>query len=68
MQFAIVKNVRFVALFAVTASSLALQGATGDFRVLVRLADAAIESYNRAVSDWARNTLERINPTFPRCF
>jgi hypothetical protein len=68
MQFTIARHGRHVALFAVIASSLALLGATGTFRVLVRLGNAAIESYDRAVSDWARNTLERLNPTFPRCF
>jgi len=68
MQFAIVKHGRYVALFAVTASSLALLGATGGSRMLVQLGDAAIGSYNRAVSDWAQNALERLDPTYPHCF
>ena len=60
MQFTIARHGRSVAIFAVIASSLALLGATGGFRMLVQLGDAAI--------DWARNTLERLNPTYPRCF
>jgi hypothetical protein len=68
MQFAIARHGRYVALFAVTASSLALLEATGGFRMLVQLGDAAIGSYNRAVSDWAQNTLERLDPTYPHCF
>jgi hypothetical protein len=67
MQFTIAGHGRYVALSVVIASSLAVLGATGGFRVLVRLGDAAIESYNQAVSDWARNFVERLNPTFPRC-
>ena len=68
MQFIIARHGRYVALFAVLASSLALLGATGGFRMLVQLGDTAIESYDRAISDWAQNTLERLNPTFPPCF
>jgi len=68
MQFAIAKHGRYVALFAVTASSLALLGATGGFRMLVQRGDAVIGSCNRAVSDWAQNTLERLDPTYPHCF
>jgi len=60
MQSTIAKHGRHVALSAVIASSLALLGATGGFRMLVQLGDAAI--------DLARNTLERLNPTYPRCF
>jgi hypothetical protein len=68
VQFTIAKHGRYVVLFAVIASSLALLGATGGARRLAQLGDAAVESYNRAVSDWARNFVERLNPTFPRCF
>ena len=68
MQFTIARHGRSVAIFAVIASSLALLGATGGFRVLVQLGDAALESCDRAISDWAQNTLERLNPTYPRCF
>jgi len=68
MQSTIAKHGRHVALSAVIASSLALLGATGGFRMLVQLGDAAIESYNQAVSDWARNFVERLNPTYPHCF
>jgi hypothetical protein len=68
MQSTIDKHGRYVALSAVIASALALLGTTGGFRLLVQLGDAAIESYDRAISDWARNTLERLTPTFPRCF
>jgi hypothetical protein len=68
MQFTIVRHGRHVVLFAVVVSSSALLGATGGFRMLVQLSDAAIESYDRAISDWAENTLERLNPSFPRCF
>lgn len=68
MQSTIARHGRYVVVSAVITSSLALLGTTGGFRVLVQLGDAAIESYDRAISDWARNTLERLNPTFPRCF
>jgi hypothetical protein len=68
MQSTIARHGRYVVVSAVITSSLALLGTTGGFRVLFQLGDAAIELYDRAVSDWARNTLERLNPTFPRCF
>ncbi len=68
MQFTIARHGRYVILFAVIASSLALLGATGGVRRLAQLGDAAIESYNQAVSDWARNFVERLNPTYPHCF
>jgi hypothetical protein len=68
MEFTIAKYRRHITLAAKIVSSLALLGATGGLRVLARLGDVAIESYDRTVSDWARNTLERLNPTFPRCF
>ncbi len=68
MQFTVARQGRYLALSAVIASSLALLGATGGSRMLVQLGDVAIESYDRAVSGWAQNTLGRLNPTFPRCF
>jgi hypothetical protein len=68
MQFTIAGHHRYIALVAVIASSLALLGATGGFRVLIQLGNAAIESYDRTISDWAQNTLERLNPTYPHCF
>ena len=68
MQFAIARHGRYVALLAVTASTLAILGVTGGFRMFVQLGDAAIGSYNRAISDWAQNTLERLDPTYPDCF
>lgn len=68
MRFTIARHGRHIALFTVIASPLALLGATGGLRVLVQLGDAAIESYDRAASDWAKKHLERLNPTFPRCF
>ena len=47
MQFTIASHSRYVVLSAVIASSPALVGATGGFRMLVQLGDTAIESYDR---------------------
>jgi hypothetical protein len=68
MQSTIARHGRYVVVSAVITSSLALLGTTGGFRALVQLGDAAIGSYDRAVSDWAQNTLERLDPTYPHCF
>jgi hypothetical protein len=68
MQFTIARHGRSVALVAVIASSLTLLGAIGAFGTLARFGDAAMESYDRFISDWARDNVERLNPTYPRCF
>jgi hypothetical protein len=68
MRFSIATNRRHVALFAGIASGLALLRATGDFTALARVSDAALESYDRVISDWGRNVLDHLDPTYPRCF
>ncbi len=68
MQLAVARYRRYVVVSTVVASSLALLGASGGFRLLVRVGDAALKSYNEVVSNWAHNTLDRLNPTYPRCF
>ena len=68
MQLAIARYRKYAVVSTVVISSLALFGITGGFRVLVRVGDAALESYDEVVSDWAQNTLDHLNPTYPRCF
>jgi len=68
MQIHIAKYGRYVALSAVIASTLAVTGATGGFRTLAHIGDAALEFYGQTISDWGQRLSEKLDPTYPRCF
>jgi predicted DNA-binding transcriptional regulator AlpA len=53
---------------AVIVSTLGLVITTGGFPTVVRLGDAALEFYSRAISDWGQHLMEKLDPTYPRCF
>jgi chromosome condensin MukBEF MukE localization factor len=68
MQLAIARYRKYAVVSTVFASSLALIGASGGFRALVRFGDITRESSSRVISDRARNVLDHLDPTSPRCF
>lgn len=68
MQIHIARRGRYIALSAVVASTVALIAATGGFKTLARVGDAALESYSQVVSDWGQHITDKLDPTRPRCF
>jgi hypothetical protein len=68
MQINIASYRRQLMLTAAVVSALGLVIATGGFPTVVRLGDAALEFYSRAISDWGQHLTERLDPTYPRCF
>jgi hypothetical protein len=68
MQIRIARYGRHIMFSAVIASALGLVIATVGFPTVVRLGDAALEFYSRAISDWGQHLTEKLDPTYPRCF
>ncbi len=68
MQIHIARHGRYIALSALVASTVALNAATGGFKTLARLGNAALESYTQVVSDWGQHIKDKLDPTRPRCF
>jgi hypothetical protein len=64
MQLVVTQYRRYGVASTVVASSLVLLGASGGSRVLARVGDVALESYNEVASDWAYHTLYLLNPTY----
>jgi predicted DNA-binding transcriptional regulator AlpA len=68
MQVRIARYGRHIMFSAVIVSTLGLVITTGGFPTVVRLGDAALEFYSRAISDWGQHLMEKLDPTYPRCF
>jgi hypothetical protein len=68
MHIHIARYGRHIMLSAVIASTLGLVIATGGFPTVVRLGDAVLEFYSRAISDWGQHLKEKLDPTYPHCF
>ena len=68
MQFTISRYRRPVALFALATSAILVMGATGGFTGLARFGNAALESYDRVITDWGQHALERFDPVYPIVF
>jgi hypothetical protein len=68
MQIHIARYGRQLMFTAAIASALGLVILTDGFPTVVRLGDAALEFYSRAISDWGQHLTEKLDPTYPRCF
>jgi hypothetical protein len=68
MQIHIARYGRHIMLSVAIASALGLVIATGGFPMVVRVGDAALEFYSRAISDWGQHLTEKLDPTYPRYF